>query len=77
MFRPLHNRIVFKCIKVSTRSIFSVFQIEFEYKVDFGGAFELAEQMVQFLVEDEFVEGWHVEVKNTMSSRKTDKNLNL
>ena len=65
------------CIKVSTRSIFSVFQIEFENKVDFGGAFELAEHMVQFLVEDEFVEGWQVEVKNTMSSRKTDKNLNL
>ena len=41
-FNPLHKRIVFVCIKVSTCSIFNVFQIKTDCKDDFGAAFELA-----------------------------------
>ena len=56
-FRPFHNRTVFVCIKVSTRSIFKGFQNKSECKVDFVCVFDLAEQMIQFLVEEKAVEG--------------------
>ena len=35
-FTRLHNCIVFACIKVSSRSIFNVFQHKSDRKVDFG-----------------------------------------
>ena len=46
--------------------MFNVFQNKSESKDAFGCPFELFEGLIQFLVEEEFVEKWHGEIKNTM-----------
>ena len=66
-FRPPHNSIVFVCIKLSTRSTINVFQNKSECKVGFGWAFELAEHMIQFFVEQRVDEGSHGKIEKTMS----------
>ena len=55
-FGPLRNSIVFLCIQLTTRSIFKNFQKKSDYKVQFGGAFELTEHMIQSFVEQRVFE---------------------
>ena len=65
--RHLYNCIVFVCINLTIRSIFNVFQWKFERKFEFGCIFQLVEHMMQLVVEEWVVEGWHGKFKNTVS----------
>ena len=66
--RPLHSHIFFVCIKVSTRSIFNIFQYKPESKLDFGCIIQLVEHMILLFVQEWVVEGWHGEIKKSVSS---------
>ena len=60
-FRTLHNRIVFVCIKLSTRAQFYFSQNKLECKVDFGCVSEMPEHLIKFLYEEGVVRWWHGE----------------
>ena len=67
-FRSFHSTIVLMSVKVSTHSILKSFQNESKCKVNFCSTFQFFEYIIQFIVEQRNVEGWHGKVEDSVSS---------
>ena len=67
-FSSFHNSIVLVSVKVSTQSILNIFQNESKHKINFCSTFQFFEYIIQFIVDQRHVEGWHGKVENSVSS---------